>query len=194
MSKPLWTIAALTLGLAACGNPQEDATAANEAAGPGTAMVNETGGVPAGRQAVATLQTSDGRPAGTATAIETEGAILLSLSVEGLPPGPHGAHVHMTGRCDAPGFESAGGHWNPSEGQHGLENPEGPHAGDMPNLEVSADGRGSLEYRLQAGSFAGLLDGDGSAMMIHETSDDQRTDPSGNSGGRIACGVFAAQE
>lgn len=96
----------------------------------------------------------------------------------------------MTGKCDAPKFESAGGHWNPTGAKHGLEDPAGQHAGDMPNLVVGEDGRGTLSYELQGATFEGLLDSDGSAMVIHASVDDQKTDPSGNSGDRIACGIF----
>ena len=89
-------------------------------------------------------------------------------------------------------FESAGGHWNPGSTQHGLENPKGAHAGDMPNLTAADDGTGSLTFTLKGGTMAQLLDADGSAFVVHAGQDDQKTDPSGNSGDRIACGVFAA--
>lgn len=140
--------------------------------------------------AAAILRTAGGEPAGQATATMVDGRVKLALQVEGLPPGQHGVHVHMTGKCDAPKFESAGGHWNPTDAKHGLEDPAGQHAGDMPNLVVGEDGRGTLSYELQGATFEGLLDSDGSAMVIHASVDDQKTDPSGNSGGRIACGIF----
>lgn len=186
--KPTLAAFILAVGLAGCGG-QETAGADNDAAAAASAGGMAADAAP--RRAIASLQTAQGAPAGTATATVAEGGIQVALNVEGLPPGPHGAHVHMTGRCDAPAFESAGGHWNPTDAQHGLEAPPGQHAGDMPNLTVGADGRGSLQYTFQGGSFDGLLDGDGSAMMIHAGADDQRTDPSGDSGGRIACGVFS---
>ncbi|WP_235211446.1 superoxide dismutase family protein [Sphingopyxis sp. LC363] len=140
--------------------------------------------------AAAILRTAGGEPAGQATATMVDGRVKLALQVEGLPTGRHGAHVHMTGKCDAPKFESAGGHWNPTGAKHGLEDPAGQHAGDMPNLVVGEDGRGTLSYELQGATFEGLLDSDGSAMVIHASVDDQKTDPSGNSGDRIACGIF----
>ena len=181
---------ALTLGLSACGSPgTQDAGQANTTA-PNSAGTAASPTAP--QRAVATLDTAQGAPVGSATATAAEGGVQIALNVEGLPPGLHGAHVHVAGNCAAPGFESAGGHWNPTNAQHGLEAPPGQHAGDMPNLTVGADGRGSLEYSLQGASFEGLIEGDGSAMMIHADADDQRTDPSGNSGGRIACGVFQA--
>ena len=116
----------------------------------------------------------------------------VSLDASALPPGTHGAHIHMVGRCDAPDFTTAGGHWNPTSKQHGTMNPAGPHEGDLPNLIVGTDGRGTLAITIPGATMAGLLDADGSAMVVHAGADDLRTDPSGNSGGRIACGVFQA--
>lgn len=147
----------------------------------------------AGTVAVASLKTAAGADAGTATVTNRDGTLSLSLRVKGIPPGRHGAHVHMVGKCEGPAFASAGGHWNPTQHKHGLENPQGQHAGDMPNLTVAADGTGTLAYPLRNATRDGLLDGDGSAMVIHAGVDDQMTDPSGNSGDRIACGVFAAR-
>ncbi len=179
------TGAILTLALAACGSSNEGAqdettdTAATESAAP--------------MMAVATLQTADGQPAGMATATASGDQVLISLQVQNLPAGEHGVHVHTTGSCEAPTFESAGPHWNPGNQTHGLEAPEGQHAGDMPNLTVAEDGTGTLEYTLGGGAtFEGLMDADGSAFMVHAGPDDQMTDPSGNSGDRIACGVFQA--
>src|SRR5690606_15077404 len=143
-------------------------------------------------QAIARLQTAEGQPAGTATASEGIGGVRIMVNAEGLPPGEHGVHVHTIGACEAPAFESAGGHWKPTAQQHGLEDPAGQHAGDMPNLTVAEDGAGSLEYQLVGGTFAELIDADGAAFVVHADPDDQMTDPSGNSGTRIACGVFNA--
>jgi Cu-Zn family superoxide dismutase len=183
-----WTATALTFVLVGCGSPE---TAEEAAATPPAAPATEAPAADAGAttRAIALLRTASGEPAGTATASPVDGQTMITLNVEGLPPGQHGVHVHMTGRCDPPTFESAGGHWNPAGAQHGLENPQGQHAGDMPNLTVGADGRGALEHRLE-GTFDGLLDADGSAFVVHASADDQRTDPSGDSGDRIACGVF----
>lgn len=154
------------------------------------AMANGTAATPGTYSAAAMLKTADGTDAGRAVARETPQGIEITVDVTGLPAGAHGAHVHMTGRCDAPDFTSAGGHWNPANKQHGLENPQGAHAGDMPNLTVADGGTGTLTFTLPGGTYAGLLDDDGAAMMIHAGPDDMKTDPSGDSGARIACGVF----
>lgn len=186
----VWSIMAIpmVLAISACGSPDEAPAVEDEAA----VATDDT--MPAATQAAATanLQTAEGAEAGTATVSARNDGLLLSLQVRGLPPGEHGAHVHTTGKCDAPSFESAGGHWNPAEKEHGLENPAGQHAGDMPNLVVAEDGSGTLEYQLKGGTAEGLLDADGAAMVIHAGADDQQTDPSGDSGARIACGVFNA--
>jgi Cu-Zn family superoxide dismutase len=121
----------------------------------------------------------------------------------GLQPGKHGTHIHSVGQCDpnsidpATGspFYSAGTHFNPQMNEHGLQNPQGPHAGDLPNLKVGPAGVGFLRAKddritLRKGQENSLFDGDGSAIVIHENRDDQMTDPTGNSGARIACGVI----
>ncbi len=146
----------------------------------------------AGRSAAAPLRTAAGADVGTVTATEMAGGIQVRIDARGMPAGLHGAHVHTTGRCDAPDFTTAGGHWNPTAKQHGTGNPAGPHAGDAPNITIGADGTGSVTIMLPAGTMDGLLDADGAAFVIHAAADDYKTDPSGNSGGRIACGVFAA--
>lgn len=147
---------------------------------------------PGGPIALAPLKNSNGIAVGRASAREAAGGLRITIDATGMPPGTHGAHVHTTGRCDAPGFMTAGGHWNPTGTMHGTLNPAGPHQGDLPNLVIGADGRGTLGITIPGATLAGLLEGDGSAIIIHEKIDDLMTDPSGNSGGRIACGVFAA--
>lgn len=184
MRKFALSTAVLALALAGCGSPEpaEETT--------DTAMTDTTMPAETPSQATATLETADGEPAGTATATQTGDVVTISLNATGLEPGDHGVHVHMTGTCEGPTFESAGGHWNPANQSHGLEGPEGQHAGDMPNLTVAEDGTGTLEYQLVGGTFDGLMDADGSAFVVHAMADDQMSDPSGNSGDRIACGVF----
>lgn len=143
-----------------------------------------------GAKAVALLMTPQGASVGRATASEVAGGLRFTLDVKGMPAGMHGAHVHTTGRCDPPAFETAGGHWNPTQMKHGSMNPQGPHEGDLPNLQVGSDGRGTLGGTVPGATMAGLLDADGAAFIVHAAPDDLMTDPSGNSGGRVACGVF----
>lgn len=143
--------------------------------------------------ASADLRDFTGRSVGSATLSEANGGLRIRIDVTALPPGPRAAHIHTTGQCQGPDFSSAGPHWNPTNRAHGSQNPQGPHHGDLPNLMVGTDGRGSLEFVIPGASLAGpdpvLLDSDGAAVVIHESTDDYRTDPSGNAGGRIACGV-----
>jgi Cu-Zn family superoxide dismutase len=147
--------------------------------------------LPGGRIAVAQLVTASGTPAGRATATEVAGGLRVTIDARATPPGTHGAHVHTVGRCDAPGFESAGPHWNPAGTKHGTANPQGPHAGDLPNIVIGRDGRGTVGVTLPGATMDAMLDADGAAMLIHAAADDGQTDPSGNSGARIVCGVFA---
>lgn len=138
-----------------------------------------------------TIRLASGADAGTVTATDDDGGMVVTVSATGLTPGVHGVHIHTTGLCDAPGFTTAGGHWNPTGKMHGSMNPMGPHEGDLPNLTAGADGFGTLTYRIAGASVAAMLDADGAAFVIHASADDYKTDPSGNSGGRIACAVFA---
>lgn len=144
--------------------------------------------------AVATLVDTAGNVVGSARFTEDATGILhVNVKVKGLTPGLHGIHLHAVGAC-APTFAAAGGHHNPLGAQHGLDNPTGAHAGDLPNLVVNAAGIGHLDATsdratLSAGPTS-LFDADGSAIVIHANEDDQVTDPTGNSGGRVACGVI----
>lgn len=153
------------------------------------------GGLPLPEPAAsATLRDSTGARIGVATFTLVEGSARLGVSVAGLAPGQHGIHLHERGVCTPPDFSSAGGHLNPAGRKHGLENPEGPHAGDLPNLMVESDGSADTVFALPAGLLAlgpgGVLRPEGTAVVIHAGRDDQRTDPSGNSGARLACGVI----
>ncbi len=144
--------------------------------------------------ATAALRAPDGRVvARTRVTSMSDGAHVV-LEAQGLPSGRYGAHLHMTGRCEGPAFASAGGHWNPTARQHGTQNPQGHHLGDLPNLEVGADGIGRIEFHVAGATLRdgarAILDADGTAVVIHAAADDHRTDPSGNSGDRIACGVL----
>ncbi|MCI1141544.1 superoxide dismutase family protein [Sphingomonas sp. WKB10] len=166
-----------TAALAACA-PKDEVAVGSPVAG--------------GARAVAMLKTATGADAGRATATEVAGGIRYTLDVKGLPVGTHGAHIHTVGRCDAPDFTTAGGHWNPTAMKHGSMNPQGPHEGDLPNLIVDSAGRGTIGMTVPGATMAQMLDADGAAIVVHAGPDDLMTDPSGNSGGRIACGVFTA--
>jgi Cu-Zn family superoxide dismutase len=137
-----------------------------------------------------TLVNSAGQSIGTVRAWQTSGGISFRINASGLPHGVHGIHVHAIGRCDPPDFASAGTHWNPTGKQHGLNNPNGPHAGDMPNVTVAANGVLQETVVLPHATLAQLLDADGAAILIHAGADDYVSQPSGNSGAKIACAVI----
>ena len=137
-----------------------------------------------------TLVNSAGQAIGTVRAWQTAGGIVFRIDAHGLPHGVHGIHVHPIGRCDPPDFASAGTHWNPTNRQHGLNNPLGPHAGDMPNVTVAANGVLQETVILPHANMAELLDADGAAILIHANADDYVSQPSGNSGPKIACAVL----
>lgn len=138
----------------------------------------------------AVLKDAKGEKVGMAALVDAQGGVTLSVKVQGLPPGTHGIHVHAAGKCDDPEFKSAGPHLNPAGKKHGLKSPEGHHAGDLPNLTVGADGKGELKATLQGVTLGSLLAAEGTALVVHATADDEVTDPAGNSGARIACGVI----
>lgn len=144
--------------------------------------------------AKAELRNPKGETVGTATFTEGSGGVKVAVQVSKLPPGPHGFHIHAVGKCDPPEFTSAGGHFNPHAKKHGLKSPEGPHAGDLPNLVVGGGGTAKAEVvaalvTLKEGKNS-LFQPDGTALVIHANPDDEKTDPTGNAGGRIACGVI----
>jgi superoxide dismutase, Cu-Zn family len=143
--------------------------------------------------ASAVLKDASGKEVGKATLTVTPSGVLVSLDLTAVPPGNHAFHIHAVGKCEPPDFKSAGPHFNPDETKHGLMNPEGPHAGDMPNLHVPADGKLQVEIldpAVTLSAEAALLDADGAALVIHAAADDYKTDPAGNAGDRIACGVI----
>ncbi len=144
--------------------------------------------------ATAVLRDAEGKQVGTATFGAGKGGVVVKVTVAGLPPGKHGIHLHAAGKCEPPDFKSAGGHLNPGGKQHGLHNPQGAHAGDLPNLVVGKDGRAKATFTAKGATLAegvgSLLGPDGAALVIHADADDEKTDPAGNSGARIACGVI----
>jgi len=148
----------------------------------------------AAESAKAALKTADGKDAGMATLTQTPSGVLIALSVKGLPAGEHAFHVHAVGKCEPP-FTSAGGHFNPAGRKHGMMAADGHHAGDMPNLHIPASGELAVEVQnaaitLEKGKPNSAFGPNGTALVIHAGKDDYKTDPTGDAGGRIACGVI----
>ncbi|RPH73288.1 superoxide dismutase family protein, partial [bacterium] len=142
------------------------------------------------------LYDRDGKIVGQAFFRERSDGVLIRMEVRGLTPGLHAVHMHSVGKCEGSAFATAGGHFNPMGKKHGLNNPAGSHAGDLPNMLVSKDGSGRFEVRtdaitLKAGPVS-VFDSDGSALIIHAGVDDYTTDPTGNAGDPAACGPIVA--
>ena len=145
-------------------------------------------------QARADIQNAEGKSIGTASLRETKDGVVMTVNVKGLPQGLHAVHVHSVGKCEGPAFASAGPHFNPMNKKHGLKNVAGPHAGDLPDMYVEKNGVGRYEALIDSITLGSgetsIFDADGSTIIIHVTADDNVTDPAGNSGDRIACGVI----
>lgn len=151
-------------------------------------------GSPKVNGAAAILRDAAGKEVGKATFEPAKDGVTLAVHVTGLTPGPHGIHVHTVGKCAGPEFTTAGGHFNPGAKKHGLESAMGHHGGDLPNLMVGADGAGDLTATLEGVTLergkASLFHKGGTALVVHAGEDDEKTDPAGNSGARVACGVI----
>jgi Cu-Zn family superoxide dismutase len=147
-----------------------------------------------GPSAKARLDDAEGKKVATANLKTVKGGVKVYVVATGLAPGKHGIHIHAVGKCDVPDFATAGGHFNPAGKKHGLRNPEGAHAGDLPNLVVGKNGKAKAAFTAKGVTLGdgpgSLFSGDGTALVIHAGPDDGKTDPSGNSGARIACGVI----
>jgi superoxide dismutase, Cu-Zn family len=158
------------------------------------AAFTATGNPAVAQTANAALKSADGTDVGTAVLTQTPNGVLVRLDIKGLPPGEHAFHVHGVGKCEPP-FTSAGGHFNPGGKKHGVLVSEGHHAGDMPNLHIPASGELTIELvnsaiTLDKGKPNSVFHPDGTALVIHAGKDDYKTDPTGDAGGRIACGVI----
>ena len=153
---------------------------------------------PAAPRAAGEIINSEGQAIGSVNVAQLENGLQIIATAENLPAGVHAFHIHETGRCDPPDFQSAGGHFNSDDSRHGFHAEGGPHAGDLPNVHIGADGVLAVEFvtdrlTLEEGDAA-ILDDDGSALVIHEGADDYVTDPAGEAGGRIACAVIERQQ
>jgi Cu-Zn family superoxide dismutase len=149
---------------------------------------------PAAKPVTVKLSDAKGKSVGTAKLEADPGGVKITLAVKGLPAGDHAIHVHEAAKCEGPDFKSAGGHFNPEHKKHGTDNPEGPHAGDMPNFTADAKGGSTASVvapgvTLDDGPHS-VFTGGGTALVIHEKADDMKTDPAGAAGNRIACGLI----
>ena len=150
-------------------------------------------GADSNEQVQVSLLNTEGKEVGQATLTDQAKGVHIFIKAEGLSPGVKAIHFHETALCEKPDFKTAGAHFNPTHKEHGFQNPKGYHLGDLPNIEVDANGTVELEtvspaVVLASGKSNSLLDADGSSIIIHENADDYKTDPSGNSGDRIVCG------
>ena len=189
---PLIAAVSIAALISACQKPQEPA--ANEmAAANDTSAMNEA--APGSAMQPAQLLDGAGKAMGQVEMSEDANGVTLKVTAAGLPAGTHGVHLHEKGMCEGPKFESAGAHWNPAGKQHGRDNPMGAHLGDLANMEAADGAEASSTYLVTGVTMGGtqnaLADADGTSLVVHAKADDYKTDPSGNSGDRIACAVIA---
>lgn len=196
----LFFVLTLTLTLVACGGGnngeettgnEEENTEMNE-----NMAENEQSDQAETKLVTVELHNTEGQEVGTAELEQTDAGVLIRLEASELSPGTHGFHIHETGMCEAPKFESAGGHFNPTDASHGFNHEEGAHAGDLPNLEVGEDGSVQEEViaelvTLKSDEDHSLLSSGGTALVIHEEADDYSSQPAGDAGDRIVCGVIS---
>ena len=204
MTRPIFSaffsLAVNLIALTACTKndaPVDNAVVTNDVAPDGVAGTDATAGTAmAGVPQSVELKGGDGKMLGSVTVGEDPAGLVINVSAIAMPPGVHGIHLHEKGLCEGPKFASAGAHWNPGAKQHGRDNLAGPHAGDLANLTVAADGSAKVSIpvagvKMASGSMM-LAEADGTALVVHAKADDYKTDPSGDSGDRIACAVLAA--
>jgi Cu-Zn family superoxide dismutase len=194
MTSRLHFVAAISAAalISACQKPAEPA--AND-----MATANDMGAMneaaPAAAAQSAQLMDADGKAIGTVEMSEDASGLTLKVTAAGLPAGTHGVHLHEKGMCEGPKFESAGAHWNPMTKQHGRDNPMGAHLGDLANMDATDGAEATSTYQVAGVTMGGtgnaLADADGTSLVVHAKADDYKTDPSGNSGDRIACAVLA---
>lgn len=191
---------ASALALSACAR-EDEAPAANDAGN--AALANSAAGnamMPGGAAAGGAAQSfnfagGDGKALGSVSVSQGAGGLAMTITATGMPAGTHGLHLHEKGLCEGPKFESAGAHWNPASKKHGRDNAQGAHLGDLANIEIGADGSatttlGAPGVMMTSGANM-IADADGTSLVVHAKADDYKTDPSGDSGDRIACAVLA---
>lgn len=179
--------------ISACGASKD--SIGNQQSEEVSSLVDDSQTEAAKQEVFVDMTNTEGKIIGTATLTQKSEGVNVAISASNLPKGTHGFHIHEKGICELPDFESAGGHFNPTDAKHGFDNPDGPHAGDLPNLEVGEDGKVEESFlaemvTLKKGQPNSLLKKSGTSLVIHADADDNVSQPAGNAGDRIACGVI----